>query len=73
VPRFHFHLCKEALSLSTVAEELPGKSVALTSARGMARELLADFEGGWSSARIEVADEDGDIVGVIHMSDYWLQ
>jgi hypothetical protein len=47
--------------------------MAITTARGLARELLADIEGGRSSARIEVADEHGDVVGVIYMSDYWLQ
>jgi hypothetical protein len=73
VPRFLFHLCKGSLSLSAVAEELPGTLTAISSARGMGRELLADFEGGWSSAHIEVTDEHGDTVGIIYMSDYWLQ
>jgi hypothetical protein len=71
VPRFLFHICKEDLTLAAVAEELPGKSMAITTARRMARELLADTEGEWISARI--ADEHGDLVGVIHMSDYWRQ
>jgi hypothetical protein len=47
--------------------------MAITTARGMARELLADAEGEWISARIEVVDEHGDVVGVVYISDYWLQ
>ena len=73
MPRFHFHLCKENLSLSAVAEEVPGKAMAITTAQGMARELLVDIEGGWSSARIEVADEHGDVISIVHVSDCWLQ
>jgi hypothetical protein len=73
VPRFLFNVCKEDISLAAVAEELPGQSMAITTARGMARELLADAEGEWISARIEVVDEHGDVVGVVHISDYWLQ
>jgi hypothetical protein len=47
--------------------------MAITTTRGMARELLADTEGEWGSARIEVADEHGDLVSIVHVSDCWLQ
>jgi hypothetical protein len=73
VPRFLFSVLKEDLSLAAVAEELPGRSMAISTAQGIARELLADTEGEWVSARIEVADEHGDVISVIHMKDYWLQ
>jgi hypothetical protein len=73
VPRFLFSVFKEDLSLAVVAEELPGTLMAISTARGMARELLADTEGEWVSARIEVADEYGNIVSVIQMRDYWFQ
>jgi hypothetical protein len=73
VPRFLFSVFKEDLSLAAVAEELPGRSMAISTAQGMARELLGDTDGEWSSARIEVADEDGDVISVIHVRDYWLQ
>jgi hypothetical protein len=73
VPRFLFSIFKEGLSLAAVTEDLPGTSMAISTAQGMARELLADTEGEWISARLEVADEHGDVIGVIHMRDYWLQ
>jgi hypothetical protein len=73
VPRFLFSVLKENLSLAAVAEELSGTSLAISTARGVARELLADMDGGWISARIEVADEHGDIVSVVDMREYWLQ
>ena len=73
MPRFFFHVRREGWNLDPVTEVLPEASAALATARGVARELLADPDGGWASARIEVADERGDLVGVIQMSDYWLQ
>jgi hypothetical protein len=72
VPRFVFNVWKEDSSLAAIAEELPGNSMAIITARGMARELLADAEGEWISARIEVADGYGDTIGVIHMNESWL-
>jgi hypothetical protein len=73
VPRFLFSVVKEDLSLAAVVEELPETLMAISTAQGIARELLADTEGEWSSVRIEVADEDGSIVTVIQVRDYWLQ
>jgi hypothetical protein len=73
VPRFLFHVCKADLSLAAVAEELPEESMALPTAHEVARELLADVEGEWGLARIEVTDERGTVVGVIQLSDFRLQ
>jgi hypothetical protein len=57
MPRFFFHVHKEGLTLGAVEEELPDRSMALPTARAVARELLADIEGGWSLARIDVTDD----------------
>ena len=62
---FLFHVHKDGSDLGAIDEELPEESMAPPTARGVARELLADIEGGWRPARIEVADERGDVVGVI--------
>jgi hypothetical protein len=73
MPRFFFHVHTEGLNLGAVEEELPDASMALPTARGVARELLADIERGWGLACIEVTDERGSLVGVVPLSDFWLQ
>ena len=73
MPRFYFHVHNEGLNLGAIEEDLPEESMAVPTARGVARELLADFERGWSSAFIEVTDERGVLVGVIPLSDFVLQ
>jgi hypothetical protein len=73
MPRFFFHVHKGALNLGPIDEELPEESMALPVARGVARELLADTESEWRPGRIEVTDDHGDVVGLIHMGDYWIQ
>ena len=73
MPRFFFHVRREGCSLDPVPEVLPEASTALAKAQTIARELLADPDGGWNSARIEVADEHGLVVGTVEVSDFRLQ
>ncbi len=73
MPRFFFHVHTKGLTLGAIEEDLPDESMALPTARGVARELLADIEGEWGLARIEVTDEQGIVVGVIPLSEFWLQ
>jgi hypothetical protein len=73
MPRFFFHVHKEGLTLGAVEEELPDRSMALPTARAVARELLADIEGGWSLARIDVTDDRGTVVCVIPLREFWHQ
>src|SRR5829696_7564544 len=65
MPRFFFHVHKAGLSLGAIEEEVAEESMALAAARGVARELLADIEGEWRLARVDVTDEHGLVVGVI--------
>jgi hypothetical protein len=60
-------------SLGAIEEDLHDPSIALPTARGVARELLATLEQGWISAFIEVTDERGSLLGIIPMSDFLLQ
>jgi hypothetical protein len=73
MPRFFFHVHKEGQSLGAIEEDLHDPSIALSTARGVARELLATLEQGWISAFIEVTDERGSLLGIIPMSDFLLQ
>jgi hypothetical protein len=73
MPRFFFHVHKDGLDLGPIDEELPDESMALPTARGGARALLAENEGEWDLARIDVTDEHGIVVGVIQLSSFWLQ
>jgi hypothetical protein len=69
MPRFFFHVHTEGPTLGAIEEDLPDESIALPMARGVARELLADIEGEWGLARIEVTDEQGILVGVISLHE----
>jgi hypothetical protein len=73
VPRFFFQVLREGWELDPVPEVLPEAATALAKARAIARELLADAEGEWLSARIEVADEHGNVVGIVQVSDFRIQ
>jgi hypothetical protein len=73
VPRFFFQVLREGWELDPVPEVLPEPATALAKARAIARELLADAEGEWLSARIEVADEHGNVVGIVQVSDFRIQ
>jgi hypothetical protein len=73
VPRFFFQVRKEGWNLDPVPEVLPETSSALAKAQSIAHELLADPDGDWVSARIEVSDENGTVVGVVQVGDFRLQ
>ena len=73
MPHFFFHVHKEGQSLGAIEEDLHDQSIALPTAREVARELLANLERGWTSAFIEVTDERGSLLGIIPMSDFLLQ
>jgi hypothetical protein len=67
--RFFFHVFDGTWLLDDEGEPQVNTTAALHRARTVARELLEDDDGGWRRARIEVADEEGIVVGTIAVRD----
>ena len=67
--RFFFHVFDGTWLCDEVGESQVDSTAALHQARSLARELLEDDNGGWCRARIEVADEQGRVVGKIAVRD----
>lgn len=72
VPRYFFHLFNDETIIDREGTEVPNAAVALQSAARMAREMAAESvrDGHLTlDHRIEVADEAGERVGVVHFRD----
>ena len=72
MPRYYFHLFNDETIRDEEGSEVPNAAVALQSAARMAREMAAESvrEGRLTlDHRIEVADEAGERVGVVHFRD----
>jgi hypothetical protein len=72
VPRFYFHLFNDMTSIDEEGAVLPNAAVALQKGATIAREMAAESvrEGHLVlDHRIEVADEQGETVGVIRFAD----
>lgn len=72
VPRYFFHLFNDETIRDAEGTEVPNAAVALQSAARMAREMAAESvrDGRLTlDHRIEVADEAGERIGVVHFRD----
>ena len=72
MPRYFFHLFNDETILDEEGAEVPNAAVALQSAARMARGMAAESvrEGHLVlDHRIEVADESGETIGVVHFRD----
>jgi hypothetical protein len=67
--RFFFHVFDGTWLLDEVGESQIDSTAALRQARSLARDLLEDDDGGWCCARIEVADEQGKVIGKFAVRD----
>lgn len=72
MPRYYFHLFNDMQIPDPEGIELSNESIALERARSAAREMAAESvrQGRLVlNHRIEVADESGKTIGVIHFGD----
>lgn len=72
MPRYYFHLFNDMQIPDAEGIELPNDSVALERAQSAAREMAAESvrQGRLVlNHRIEVTDESGKSVGVVHFGD----
>lgn len=72
MPRYYFHLFNDETILDEEGTEVPNEAVALQSTARMARDMAAESVRDGRLAldhRIEVADEAGKRVGVVHFRD----
>ena len=72
MPRYYFHLYNDQTVRDEEGSEVPNAAVALQSAARMAREMAAESVRDGKLVldhRIEVTDESGERVGVVHFRD----
>jgi hypothetical protein len=72
MPRYYFHLFNDAQVPDREGIELPNSTIALERAASAARAMAAESvrEGRLIlSHRIEVSDEAGGSVGIVHFGD----
>jgi hypothetical protein len=72
VPRYFLHLFNDVTALDEEGQELPNDAIALERAKVSARAMAAQSvaEGHLVLRhRIEVQDERGETVGIIHFRD----
>jgi hypothetical protein len=72
VPRFYFHLFNDMTCIDEEGLVLPNAAVAMQKGATIAREMAAESVRQGHLVldhRIEVTNEPGDTVGVIHFKD----
>ena len=72
MPRYFFHLFNDETVRDEEGTDVPNAATALQSAARMAREMAAESvrdERLVLDQRIEVADQSGSTVGVVHFRD----
>lgn len=68
--RYYFHWRNpNGLAPDLTGEELRNSVAAMAAARELAEQITNDSSRDWPGYSIEVADQDGRIVGTLPMSD----
>ena len=72
MPRYYFHLFNDLTSIDPEGISLPNDAVAVQKAAANAREMAAESVRQGHLVldhRIDVANEDGDVIGTVHFRD----